>query len=104
MGFIEGKFLSQVIDSPTRRDAILDLMLANAKEIPGDIKIGSSLGCSDHVQVGFPVLRDKGQAKSKVRTWNFRKAKFHLFKELVIRTPRGNCPRGQDSTTELSDL
>ncbi|KGL92594.1 hypothetical protein N301_15996, partial [Charadrius vociferus] len=31
--------------------------------------------------------RDMGQAKSKVRTLNFRKANFQLFKELVNRTP-----------------
>ncbi|KFP99488.1 hypothetical protein N329_04107, partial [Haliaeetus albicilla] len=31
--------------------------------------------------------RDMGQAKSTVRTLNFRKAKFQLFKELVNRTP-----------------
>ncbi|KFM02997.1 hypothetical protein AS27_15497, partial [Aptenodytes forsteri] len=31
--------------------------------------------------------RDMGQAKSKVRTLNFRKAKFQLLKELVNRTP-----------------
>ena len=37
--------------------------------------------------VEFTVLRDMGQAKSKVRTLNFRKAKFQLFKELVTRTP-----------------
>ncbi|KFZ63214.1 hypothetical protein N338_03891, partial [Podiceps cristatus] len=30
---------------------------------------------------------DMGQAKSKVRTLNLRKAKFQLFKELVDRTP-----------------
>ena len=35
----------------------------------------------------FAVLRDMGQAKSKVRTLNFRKANFQLFKELVNRTP-----------------
>ncbi|KFM04158.1 hypothetical protein AS27_10724, partial [Aptenodytes forsteri] len=31
--------------------------------------------------------REMGQAKSKVRTLNFRKAKFQLFKQLVNRTP-----------------
>ncbi|KFQ02734.1 hypothetical protein N329_11861, partial [Haliaeetus albicilla] len=31
--------------------------------------------------------RDMGQAKSKVRTLNFRKAKFQLFKDLVSRMP-----------------
>ncbi|KFQ14520.1 hypothetical protein N330_10734, partial [Leptosomus discolor] len=31
--------------------------------------------------------RDMGQAKNEVRSLNFRKAKFQLFKELVNRTP-----------------
>jgi len=35
----------------------------------------------------FTVLRDKGQAKSRVGTLNFRKANFQLFKDLVSRTP-----------------
>lgn len=32
-------------------------------------------------------MRDMGQAKSKVRALNFRKANFQLFRELVDRTP-----------------
>ncbi|GAB0203436.1 hypothetical protein GRJ2_002809200 [Grus japonensis] len=84
---IEDNFLSQVIDSPTRGDAILDLLVTNTSELTDDIKIGGSLGCSDHALVEFTVLRDMGQAKGKVRTLNFRKANFQLFKELVNRTP-----------------
>jgi len=34
----------------------------------------------------FAVLRDKGQVKSEVRTVNFKKANFQLFKELVNKT------------------
>jgi len=45
-----------------------------------DIKIGSSLGYSDHALVEFTVLRDTGQARSIIRTLNFRKANFQLFK------------------------
>jgi len=37
--------------------------------------------------VEFAVLRNMGQAKSKVRTLNFRKANFQLFKEFVNETP-----------------
>ncbi|KAK4807081.1 hypothetical protein QYF61_018422 [Mycteria americana] len=74
-------------NSPTRWDAILDLLVTNASELIGDIKIGGSLGCSDHALVEFTVLRDMGQVKSIVRTLNFRKAKFQLFKELVNGTP-----------------
>ena len=79
-------------------------MVTNASELIGDVKIGGSVGCSDHTLGEFAVLRDMGQAKSKVRTLNFRKAKFQLFKELVNRTPLGNCPQGQGSRTELADL
>ena len=39
---------SQVISTPTRGDAILDLVVTNASELVGDVKIGGSLGCSDH--------------------------------------------------------
>ena len=54
-------FISQVaIDSPTRGNAILDLLVINASELIGDVKIGSSLGCSDHTLVEFTVLRDMG--------------------------------------------
>jgi len=84
---IEDNCLSQVIDSPTRGDAILDLLVTSATELIRDVKVGGSVGCSDHALVEFADLRDMGQAKSKVRTLNFRKAKFQLFKVLVSRTP-----------------
>ena len=61
-------------------------MVTNASELIGDIKIGGSVDCSNHA-LEFAVLRDMGWAKSKVRTLNFRKASFQLFKELVNRTP-----------------
>ena len=66
----EDNFLSQVIDSPTRGHVILDLLVTNAREIIGDIKIG---GSRDHGLVDFAVLRHKGQVKSKFKTLNFRK-------------------------------
>jgi len=62
-------------------------VLTNASEFTGDIKIGHSLGCSDHALVEFVVLRDKGQARSIIRTLSFRKANFQLFKEKVSRIP-----------------
>jgi len=84
---IEDNFLSQIIDTPTQGDAILDLMLTNASELIGDVKTGGSLGCSDHSLVELTVLRDMGKVRSIVRTLNFRKANFQLFKELVSRMP-----------------
>ncbi|KAK4821037.1 hypothetical protein QYF61_012217 [Mycteria americana] len=87
LGCTEDNFLSQVIDSPTRGHAILDLMVINASELINDVKIGGSLGCSDQTLVEFTVLRDMGQVRSKVRALNLRKANFQLFKELVNGTP-----------------
>jgi len=57
----------QTGDSPTRGDAIMDLLLTNISE--------------------FTVLRDMGQAKSKIRMLNFKKANFQLFRELVNKAP-----------------
>ena len=43
--------------------------------------------CSDHAIIEFMLQRDKRQAKSKIRTLNFRKADFQLFRELVNKIP-----------------
>ncbi|KAK4827902.1 hypothetical protein QYF61_022325 [Mycteria americana] len=59
----------------------MHLLVTNTSQLTGDIKTGGSLGCSDHALVEFAVLRDMGQAESKARTLNFRKANFQLFKE-----------------------
>ena len=93
----EDNFLNQVIDSPTRGDMILDLMVTNARELMCDVKIGDILGCSDQALTEVTVLRDMGQAKSNVRTLSFRKAKFESFKELVSRTPWETALRDKGS-------
>ena len=41
----ENNFLSQVIDSPTRGNAILALLLTNVNELIGDIRNGDCLVC-----------------------------------------------------------
>ena len=84
----EDKFLHQVIEGPTRGDAILDLLLTDANELIGDIRIGGCLGgCNDHTMIEFMVWRNMRQAKSKISMLNFRKANFQLFRELVNKTP-----------------
>ena len=84
---IEDNFLSQVISTPTRGDAILDLVVTNASELVGDVNIRGSLGCRDHALVELMLLRETGITKSIVRTLNVRRANFQLFKEIVRRTP-----------------
>jgi len=60
-------------------------MLTNGSDLIGDAKTAGSLGCSGHALMEFTLLRDIGKARSIVRTENFRKASFQLFKELVSR-------------------
>lgn len=59
---------------------LLDLLVTNISELIGDIKIGGSLGCRDHVILEHAVLRDISQVRSKVRLENFWKAEFQLFR------------------------
>jgi len=51
-------------------------MVTSASEVISGVKIGGSLGCSDHTLVEFTVLRDMGKARCVVKTLNFRKANF----------------------------
>lgn len=60
----EDSLSSQVINSSTRWDEILDLMVINTSEPIGDVRTGGSLGCSDYAVQEFEVLRDMGQMKS----------------------------------------
>ena len=66
---------------------MLDLLLTNAEEIIKGVKVGGNLGCSYHSLVEFMILRNAGLAKSGVRTLNFRRANFKLFKELLAKIP-----------------
>jgi len=62
---------------------LLDVLLAIVEDIIKGIKVGGSLGCSDHALVEFVISRNVGLAKSGVRTLNFRRVDFRLFKEFA---------------------
>ena len=83
----EDIFLVQLIDRPTRGEALPDLVLINADESIREVKIGGSLGCSDRALVEFVILKNAGLAKSRARTLCFRRANFWLLKELLSGIP-----------------
>ncbi|RMC06337.1 hypothetical protein DUI87_15768 [Hirundo rustica rustica] len=58
-GKADDNFPPQVTET-TRRAALLDLVLRNAKWLLGNVKgiLGCSLVCSDHEAVEFKILRD----------------------------------------------
>lgn len=66
---------------------MLDLLLTNAEMIITGVKVGGSLGCSDHAVAEFMISRNAGLANSGVRTLNFRRANFKLLKEFLAKIP-----------------
>jgi len=60
----EDNYLVQVLDRSTRGEALLDLVPSNAEKIIGDVKVGDSLDCRDHVLVEFMISRNTGLAKN----------------------------------------
>ncbi|GAB0175850.1 hypothetical protein GRJ2_000050200 [Grus japonensis] len=69
---IDDNFLLQVIEEPTRRGAILDLVLTNQEGLVGNVKLKGSLGCSDHEMVEFKILRAARRAHSKLTALDFK--------------------------------
>jgi len=47
------------------------------------VKVGGRLGCSDHEMVEFRILRGGSRAISRIKTLDFRRANFGLFKQLL---------------------
>jgi len=54
---VEDNFLLQMIEEPTKRGAILDLVLTNKEGLVGNVKVKGSLGCSGHEMMQFKILR-----------------------------------------------
>lgn len=61
---LEDNLLVQVLDKPTRGEALLDLVLASAEELIKQAKVGGSLGCSDSALVEF-VIKEHGAGKQQ---------------------------------------
>ncbi|GAB0199646.1 hypothetical protein GRJ2_002430000 [Grus japonensis] len=84
---VDDNFLLQVTEEPTRRGAVLDLILTNKEGLVRDVKLKDSLGCSDHEMVEFRILRAARRAHSKLTTLDFSRANFGLFRDLLGRLP-----------------
>ena len=84
---VEDNFLGQVTDGPTRGEALLGLVLSSAEESIGEVKIGGSLGCSDHASVHFVIWRNAGLATSRVRTRTSRGRTSVCSRNCWLRSP-----------------
>ncbi|GAB0208109.1 protein NYNRIN-like [Grus japonensis] len=85
----------KVIEEPTRRGAMLDLVLINKEGLVGVAKVKGSLGCSDHEMVEFKILRAARRVHSKLTTLDFRRTDFGLFRDLIARIPWDKALEGR---------
>lgn len=70
---MEDNFLTLVINSPAREDALLDLFVTNTRQLIGNIKVRGNLHCSDHAWVKSAILRSMGQVRVKLGPWRLGK-------------------------------
>ncbi|KAK4814166.1 hypothetical protein QYF61_009984 [Mycteria americana] len=92
---IDDNFFLQVIEEPTRRGAMLDLVLTNKEGLVGNMKLKGSFGCSDHEMVEFKILKVPRGVHSKLTTLDFRRADFGLFRDLLGRVPWDKALEGR---------
>ncbi|XP_063280190.1 uncharacterized protein LOC134564864 isoform X3 [Prinia subflava] len=92
---IDDNFLSQVVEDPTRNGVLLDLKLTNREGLIGDVKVGGSLGSSDHEIVEFSIRRRGSRAVIKITTLDFLRATLSLFRDLLGRIPWEQALQGR---------
>ena len=85
----------QVTEEPTRKVALLDLVLTNKEGLVEDVRVGGRLGCSDHEMAEFRILRGGSRAISRIKTLDLRRANFDLFKELLGAIPWARALEGR---------
>jgi len=56
--YVDDNFLLQLIEKPTRRGVLLDLVLTNEEGLVGNVKLKGSLVCSDNEMVEFKILME----------------------------------------------
>jgi len=62
---------------------LLDLVLTNKEGLVEHLKAGGNLGCSDHEMMEFRILRGGSRAISRIKTLDFQRPNFGLFKDLL---------------------
>jgi len=87
----------QVVEEPTRKGALLDLVLTNMDGLVEDVKVGGRLSCSDHEMVEFRILRGGSRAISRIKTLDLRRANFGLFRGLLGEIPWARAFKGRGS-------
>ncbi|PKU41567.1 hypothetical protein llap_8142 [Limosa lapponica baueri] len=70
---IDENFLTWVVEEPTRREELLELVLANEEGLVEDINVGGSLCCSDHEKTEFRIVGSMCKTTNRAETMDFRR-------------------------------
>ncbi|PKU46089.1 adaptin ear-binding coat-associated protein 1 [Limosa lapponica baueri] len=92
---IDNSFLTQLVEEPTRREALLDLVLTNREGLVEHITVGGNLGCSDHGKIEFRIVSSTRKPISGTETLDFKRANFDLFKKLLGEIPGHKALEGR---------
>lgn len=75
----------KVKEEPTRRGAMLDLVLTSREGLVGNVMLQCSLGCSDHEMVEFKIPRAVRRASSKITALDFKRTDTDLVRDSLSR-------------------
>ena len=78
---IEECGLNQMVKEPTREDSILDLLLVNYVSLIEEVRLGSTLGNSDHRMIWFQLNFEGKLEPNHAVVPDFRRANWRRFKE-----------------------
>ncbi|PKU41434.1 adaptin ear-binding coat-associated protein 1 [Limosa lapponica baueri] len=91
---IDDNFLTQLVEEPTRREALMDVVLANKEGLVEDSKVEGNLGCSDRGKIEFRIVGSMHKTISRTETLVFKRANFVLFKKLLGEIPWARALEG----------
>ncbi|XP_059585091.1 uncharacterized protein LOC109285840 [Alligator mississippiensis] len=80
---IQDLYLTQEVHSPTRANALLDLVLATGNDLVRGLQVLDHLGDSDHCLLEFTIQLRVSKACSKAAALDFRRADFNELRRLV---------------------
>lgn len=91
----------KVMESLSTGEVLLDLLFTNTEEIR-EVKIGGSLGCSDHALMEYSIWRHTRWIKSQDS--KPQKSKFSTIYSANMWNSLGNCHLRQKSKWELGGI
>lgn len=84
--------LQQLVTEPTRNTSILDLLLTNREDIIQENEVVDGIPGSDHESVQFSInLTKKKITRHRRLMYNFKRADFKAFRELLSKIPWNCC-------------